>query len=153
MSRILSSTDLQSWKPKSDLVFTNGCFDILHVGHVEYLQQARQLGSSLFVGINSDASVRRLKGDKRPIQNQKNRAKLLASLECVDYVAVFEEDTPMELIKTVSPKILVKGGDWSVDQIVGSDYVLSKGGEVQSLKFIEGQSTTDIIQLILEAYR
>ena len=153
MSLVLNSKELSEWTPQEGLVFTNGCFDILHIGHVEYLKQAKQLGKKLFVGINSDASVRRLKGEKRPIQNQANRALLLASLSCVDYVAIFDEDTPLNLIKKVKPSLLVKGGDWSVDQIVGADFVLSNGGEVQSLKFIEGQSTTDIIQLILEAHR
>lgn len=145
--------DLNDWVAPAGLVFTNGCFDILHIGHVEYLKQAKQLGEKLFIGINSDESVRRLKGPKRPIQSQGNRAKLLASLSCVDYVAIFDEDTPLELIKKVKPAKLVKGGDWAVDQIVGADFVLSNGGEVQSLKFIDGQSTTEIIQLVLEAYR
>ncbi len=129
----------------SGLVFTNGCFDIIHRGHVEYLSQARALGSSLVVGLNSDASVRRLKGEGRPVNNENDRAFVLGSLKCVDAVIIFGEDTPYELIKAVKPDFLVKGGDWKEEQIVGSDVVKSYGGKVLSLKFVDSYSTTSII--------
>lgn len=128
------------------IVFTNGCFDLLHVGHVRYLQQARSLGDILVVGINTDASVKKLKGPSRPIQNEADRAEILSALSCVDYVAHFSEDTPLELIKKVLPDILVKGGDWKPENIVGSDVVLARGGKVQSLQFIDGRSTTSLIE-------
>ncbi|MCB0324667.1 MAG: D-glycero-beta-D-manno-heptose 1-phosphate adenylyltransferase [Bdellovibrionales bacterium] len=134
------------------VVFTNGCFDILHVGHVRYLTDAKALGDVLVVGLNSDASVRRLKGPTRPIVPEAERAELLLALKAVDYVLVFDEDTPLELIKQVRPKLLVKGGDWSVDRIVGSDFVASIGGETRSLPFVEGRSTTDIIQRIRQTF-
>ena len=127
------------------IVFTNGCFDLLHVGHVRYLQEARKLGHVLFVGINSDASVKRLKGPERPIQNEKDRAEILTSLHCVTHTVLFTEDTPLELIKLIQPDVLVKGGDWPVDKIVGHDVVLKRGGLVKSLHFVEGRSTTAII--------
>jgi rfaE bifunctional protein nucleotidyltransferase chain/domain len=128
------------------IVFTNGCFDILHVGHVRYLSQAKALGDILVVGINSDRSVSQLKGPTRPIQNENDRAEILSSLKSVDLVTIFDEETPLELIKLLQPDVLVKGGDWSIDKIVGSDIVLAKGGKVLSLDFIEGRSTTKIIE-------
>ncbi len=128
------------------IVFTNGCFDLLHVGHVRYLQQARSLGDYLVVGVNSDASVKRLKGPTRPVQNENDRAEILAALGCVDFSIMFIEDTPENLIKLVKPHILVKGGDWKIDQIVGADFVQSYGGQVMSLQFIDGKSTTKIIE-------
>lgn len=128
------------------IVFTNGCFDILHAGHVAYLSQAKALGDILVLGLNSDASVRRLKGVSRPVNTQDNRALVLAGLSAVDYVCIFEEDTPYELISEVLPDILVKGGDWAPSDIVGSDIVLARDGKVLSLDFIEGLSTTGIIQ-------
>lgn len=127
------------------VVFTNGCFDILHVGHVRYLQQARELGDLLVVGLNSDASVKRLKGPERPVQNQDDRSEILAALGCVEFVTLFEEDTPAQLIEAVKPDVLVKGGDWPVEKIEGSKFVLARGGEVKSLPFHEGRSTTSII--------
>lgn len=127
------------------IVFTNGCFDLLHIGHVRYLQQAKSLGSFLFVGINSDESVRKLKGPTRPIQNENDRAEILSALNAVDCVCIFNQETPLELIKLVQPDILVKGGDWKPEQIVGSDFVMSYGGQVRSLQFVEGKSTTSII--------
>ncbi|HMO17500.1 MAG TPA: D-glycero-beta-D-manno-heptose 1-phosphate adenylyltransferase [Oligoflexia bacterium] len=135
------------------LVFTNGCFDVLHVGHVRYLRQARDLGSSLMVGLNSDESVRRLKGPKRPIHNQEIRREMLLSLKMVDEVVIFEEDTPLRLIMEVNPEIIVKGGDWTPDKIVGADFVVSSGGKVFSLPFFEGFSSTDTIQRILDVYK
>jgi rfaE bifunctional protein nucleotidyltransferase chain/domain len=127
------------------IVFTNGCFDILHRGHVEYLTQAADLGDHLIIGLNSDSSVRKLKGENRPVNNEKDRAFVLAALDFVDAVVVFDKETPLELIKKVQPDVLVKGGDWKVDEIVGSDVVLAKGGEVKSLHFVDGYSTTATI--------
>lgn len=128
------------------IVFTNGCFDVLHFGHVHYLLQAKELGDVLVVGLNSDDSVRRLKGPSRPINGEKERAFVLAALACVDYVVVFEEDTPKELIETVRPDVLVKGGDYALDQIVGADFVTRNGGFVTTLPFVEGFSSTRIIE-------
>jgi len=133
------------WKFAGEkVVFTNGCFDLLHFGHIHYLAEARALGERLIVGLNSAESVKRLKGAHRPINDEATRQHLLAALECVDAVVVFEEDTPLELIKIILPDVLVKGGDWQPEQIVGSDVVLKNGGEVKSLKFIDGYSTTSI---------
>ena len=129
------------------VVFTNGCFDILHLGHVKYLQSAKKLGDILIVGVNSDRSVKKLKGDDRPINNQYDRAYLLASLECVDYVVIFDEDTPYELIKRVKPDILVKGADYKESEVVGRD--IAK--EVKLIEFIDGKSTTNIINRIRES--
>lgn len=128
------------------IVFTNGCFDLLHVGHIRYLQEARAQGDFLVVGVNSDASVKRLKGPTRPIQNESDRAEILSALAAVDAVVIFTEDTPANLIEAVRPNILVKGGDWKPDQIVGGPFVLSYGGEVRSLQFVDGKSTTKIIE-------
>jgi rfaE bifunctional protein nucleotidyltransferase chain/domain len=130
------------------VVFTNGCFDILHRGHVEYLNEAKSLGDYLVVGLNSDDSVKRLKGETRPLQNQDDRAFVLGSLKCVDAVIIFDEDTPYELIKTVMPDFLVKGGDWKKEDIVGSDIVSDNGGKVISLKFVDSYSTTNLINKI-----
>jgi rfaE bifunctional protein nucleotidyltransferase chain/domain len=129
-----------------NIVFTNGCFDLLHVGHVRYLNQAAELGDILIVGVNSDASVQVLKGPSRPIQNENDRAEILASLKAVSHTVIFNEDTPLNLIQKIQPDILVKGGDWAIDQIVGSDIVLKNGGKVLSLQFVDGKSTTKIIQ-------
>ncbi|HEX5735019.1 MAG TPA: D-glycero-beta-D-manno-heptose 1-phosphate adenylyltransferase [Blastocatellia bacterium] len=133
------------------LVFTNGCFDLLHPGHVRYLKQARALGDTLVVALNSDASVRALKGANRPILNQHERAEVIAALGSVDYVVVFEDETPQSLIAALIPDVLVKGGDWRIDEIVGRDEVEAAGGRVLSLPFVEGLSTTDIIGRILES--
>jgi D-beta-D-heptose 7-phosphate kinase/D-beta-D-heptose 1-phosphate adenosyltransferase len=130
------------------LVFTNGCFDILHPGHVRYLQAARQLGEMLLVGLNSDASVRLLKGAGRPVADEKERATVLAALESVDYVVIFGEETPLRLITAVVPDVLVKGGDWPVEQIVGREVVQQAGGQVLAIPFVEGHSTTGIIERI-----
>lgn len=134
------------------VVFTNGCFDLLHAGHVKYLQKARKLGDLLVLGLNSDASVRRLKGPKRPLIDQDERAHLMAALDCVDYVVVFDEDTPLELITALKPHILVKGGDYSLEGVVGKDIVESYGGRVELVTFVDGKSTTNIIERILELY-
>lgn len=128
------------------IVFTNGCFDLLHVGHIRYLEQAAALGDILIVGINSDDSVKKLKGPTRPIQNQNDRAEILASLKAVNHTVIFSEETPYDLISKVLPHVLVKGGDWAIDQIVGSEVVLAHGGQVKSLLFIDGKSTTKLIE-------
>ncbi|MFO7814003.1 MAG: D-glycero-beta-D-manno-heptose 1-phosphate adenylyltransferase, partial [Pelovirga sp.] len=135
------------------IVFTNGCFDLLHVGHVKYLQKARNLGDLLILGLNSDESIRRLKGPKRPLISEDERAHLLAALKCIDYVVVFNEDTPLDLIQVLRPDILVKGGDYSPDTIVGKELVESYGGRVEVVPFVDGKSTTNIIEKILEQYR
>ena len=135
------------------IVFTNGCFDILHVGHITYLREAAQLGDLLIVGLNSDASIKRLKGAERPINCQADRAEMLAALECVDYVVIFDDDTPLELIKTVKPDILVKGGDYAVENIVGSDFVSELGGRVVTIPLVEGKSTTKLINCIKQEHQ
>lgn len=127
------------------IVFTNGCFDIIHAGHILYLEEARSLGDVLVIGLNSDKSVKRLKGKDRPINSVEDRALVLSALSMVDYVVVFEEDTPYKLIKNIKPDILVKGGDWSVEDIIGADIVLATGGVVKSLSYKEGRSSSEII--------
>lgn len=127
------------------IVFTNGCFDLLHAGHAQYLRRAAALGDVLLVGLNSDASVRRLKGEGRPVQGAADRAYLLASLSCVSYVTIFPEDTPARLIGVVVPHVLVKGGDWKGKEIVGSDVVRAHGGVVKTIRFLPGRSTTSIL--------
>jgi D-beta-D-heptose 7-phosphate kinase/D-beta-D-heptose 1-phosphate adenosyltransferase len=132
------------------VVFTNGCFDLLHPGHVRYLGQARALGDQLIVALNSDRSVRALKGEGRPILSERERAEVIAALAAVDYVTVFDEETPRELIAALLPDVLVKGGDWPIAQIVGREEVEAAGGKVLSLAYLEGASTTDIIDRILQ---
>ncbi|MCK5075701.1 MAG: D-glycero-beta-D-manno-heptose 1-phosphate adenylyltransferase, partial [Calditrichia bacterium] len=128
--------------------FTNGCFDIIHRGHVEYLSQAKELGDFLIIGLNTDESVRRLKGEGRPLVEEQSRAVLLAALEMVDAVILFDDDTPLNLIKNILPDILVKGADYTIEQIVGAKEVLGNGGLVKTIDFVEGFSTTDIIRKI-----
>ena len=128
------------------IVFTNGCFDILHPGHVEYLNDAKKQGHLLIIGLNSDASVRRLKGPTRPINNETDRKFMLENLKAVDHVIIFDQETPYELIKALRPNVLVKGGDWKIEQIVGHDIVTSYGGQVKSLLFKEGYSTSNLIK-------
>ncbi|MFN3780647.1 MAG: D-glycero-beta-D-manno-heptose 1-phosphate adenylyltransferase [Candidatus Kapaibacteriota bacterium] len=130
------------------IVFTNGCFDILHIGHIKYLKEAKTYGDKLIVGLNSDSSVRRLKGMQRPIVPENERAEVLDSLKPVDYVVIFEEDTPMELIKIVKPDVLVKGGDYTEENIVGANYVGSYGGRVIVIPYVAGRSTTSLIDKI-----
>ncbi len=130
------------------IVFTNGCFDILHRGHVTYLAEAKKLGDVLVVGVNADASVKRLKGPERPINNEKDRSYVLSQLKSVDFTEIFTEDTPLNLILEVKPKVLVKGGDWKIDQIVGGKEVQFSGGQVFSLNFVDGYSTTSLIEKI-----
>jgi len=132
------------------IVFTNGCFDILHRGHVTYLAEAKKLGDLLVIGLNSDESVKRLKGPQRPINNENDRLYVLSQLKSVDFVEIFNEDTPLNLILKVLPNILVKGGDWKIDQIVGAREVIANGGDVFSLNFVDGYSTTSIIHKIQE---
>lgn len=137
------------WQLKGQkVVFTNGCFDLLHYGHIHYLAEARGLGDRLVIGLNSAASVRRLKGTHRPINDEPTRLFQLVAMEFVDAVVVFEEDTPLALIELLKPDVLVKGGDWKPEQIVGAKQVLENGGRVQSLAFVEGYSTTSIEQKI-----
>lgn len=128
------------------LVFTNGCFDLLHLGHIRYLHEAKSKGDILIIGVNSDESVKRLKGKKRPLTPQKARCEILAALTCVDYVTIFDEDTPLELIQKVNPDILVKGGDWAPEKIVGNEHVSSYGGRVMTIPYLQGFSTSEIIQ-------
>jgi D-beta-D-heptose 7-phosphate kinase/D-beta-D-heptose 1-phosphate adenosyltransferase len=127
------------------IAFTNGCFDIIHYGHVQYLEKAKKKGRILVVGLNSDVSIRRIKGPSRPINPQALRAGVLAALGCVDYVILFEEDTPYQLIKDVQPDILIKGADWKDREIIGSDIVKAKGGKIELISYIEGLSTTQTI--------
>jgi rfaE bifunctional protein nucleotidyltransferase chain/domain len=131
------------------LVFTNGCFDLLHPGHVRYLASARELGDALVVALNSDRAVRELKGPDRPILAERERAEVMAALGCVDYVTIFDDVSPRETIVAVAPDVLVKGGDWGLDAIIGREEVEASGGEVRSLPFVDGCSTSDVIQRIL----
>jgi D-beta-D-heptose 7-phosphate kinase/D-beta-D-heptose 1-phosphate adenosyltransferase len=131
------------------IVFTNGCFDILHAGHVQYLNKAKACGDILVVGLNSDRSVRSIKGTPRPLVPQEDRAYIVVSLKAVDYVTIFDEDTPLQLIEYLEPHILVKGGDWSEDTVVGGRSVVEQGGRVQIIPFVEGKSTTNLIKKIL----
>lgn len=152
-SKIISQDKLKSFveslKNANDkVVFTNGCFDVLHYGHVNYLAKARNLGDKLVIGLNSDSSVKILKGESRPINNQIARATLMASFIFVDAVIIFDEETPENLIKKISPDILVKGGDYKVDEIAGADFVIANGGSVEIIPFVEGYSSTNIIKNI-----
>ncbi len=133
-------------------VFTNGCFDLLHPGHIDYLSRARKMGDALIVGVNSDRSVRELKGPLRPILTQDERTRLLSGLDSVDYITVFDEDTPHRLIAALLPDVLVKGGDWTVETIVGRQEVEAAGGRVVPLPYLKGQSSTAIIERILHRY-
>ncbi len=143
--------DISTFKKETQgkkVVFTNGCFDIIHRGHVTYLNEAKSLGDILVVGLNSDASVSRLKGPTRPVNHEEDRKFVMENLSAVDAVFIFTEDTPYKLIESIQPDVLVKGGDWKPEDIVGSDIVLAKGGEVKSLNFVDGFSTTKTIQKI-----
>jgi len=138
-----------AWRIRGNkIVFTNGCFDLLHLGHISYLADAKSLGDKLIIGLNSDASVKRLKGETRPINDVESRAMMLASFTFVDAVCVFDEDTPLHLISTVSPDVLVKGGDYELNQIVGHDVVLKAGGIVKTISFLEGYSSSNIVSRI-----
>ncbi len=148
MDSALEDVVLRLKEDGKTIVFTNGCFDVIHVGHIRHLKQARDLGDILMVGLNSDSSVRLLKGPGRPLVPENERAEVLAALECVDYVAFFSEETPFNIINRVLPDVLVKGGDWPVDKIVGADIVQESGGKVLSLPFHPGKSSSDIIRKI-----
>ena len=142
---------IYDWKLSGQkIVFTNGCFDILHRGHVEYLTEAKACGDKLVTALNSDSSVRGLKGDPRPIQSQEDRAVILDALESVDLVVIFDQETPAEIIKTLLPDVLVKGGDYTADTIVGADIVTENGGEVKVIPFRSGQSTSGIVEKIIK---
>jgi D-glycero-beta-D-manno-heptose 1-phosphate adenylyltransferase len=143
---------LDQWKnEKKKIVFTNGCFDILHLGHIDYLSKAADMGDVLLIGLNADESVSRLKGQHRPINNESSRGMILASLEFVNAVVKFDEDTPYELIKQVQPDVLVKGADYKIEQIVGHDIVQAKGGSVQTINYLPGYSTSAIEKKIKES--
>jgi D-beta-D-heptose 7-phosphate kinase/D-beta-D-heptose 1-phosphate adenosyltransferase len=148
----LSSCIEEEKRKGKRIAFTNGCFDLLHVGHVKYLQKARTFGDLLILGLNSDASIRRLKGEKRPLIGQSERAHILAALDCIDYVVIFDEDTPIRLLETLRPHVLVKGADYTPDRVVGKDLVESYGGRVELVEFVDGKSTTNIIEKILQNY-
>lgn len=135
------------------VVFTNGCFDLIHAGHIDYLTKAKKMGDVLIVGLNSDSSVKRIKGNKRPILKEAERTFILSSLKPVDYIVIFNEDTPEKLIKELVPDILVKGADWKLDDIVGRDIVLDNGGEVKTINFVNNQSTSKIIKTIIDRYK
>lgn len=140
---------LTAWRLKSDkIVWTNGCFDILHLGHVDYLEKSKALGTRLVVGLNSDESVKKIKEAGRPVQDEISRARILAALHFVDAVILFDEETPRNMIEFVKPDVLVKGSDYSEDQIVGADFVKSNGGSVETVKLVEGHSTSGIIEKV-----
>ncbi|TAE76092.1 MAG: D-glycero-beta-D-manno-heptose 1-phosphate adenylyltransferase [Bacteroidetes bacterium] len=154
-NKIASLENLLNWreiwkKNNQKVVFTNGCFDIVHLGHIDYLEKAKQKGDKLVVGLNSDASVKRIKGQKRPIIPQYARLRMLAAMEFVDAVVLFEEDTPEQLIEKICPDMLVKGSDYEIKNIVGSDFVIANGGKVETLDLVDGFSTSNIIQKIKE---
>ncbi len=134
------------------VVFTNGCFDILHAGHIDYLSKSKKLGDILIVGVNSDSSIKRIKGDKRPIMNEVDRAFILSNLKPVDYVILFDENTPAEIIDQIIPDILVKGADWEIAKIIGREVVEKNGGEVKTITFVNDVSTSKIIDIILKRY-
>ena len=155
-SKILSEDNLNilinEWREKNQkIVFTNGWFDLLHLGHIDYLAKAKDLGDKLIIGVNTDDSVRRLKGVYRPLQDENSRLHILAALEFVDAVILFNEDTPYELIKKIQPDVLVKGADYKIEDIVGYDIVTSRGGSVKTIEYLEGYSTTSIEQRILKS--
>lgn len=139
---------LPEWKKQGKIVFTNGCFDILHLGHVDYLEKARNLGAKLILGLNTDHSIQKIKGPQRPVTDQNSRARVMASMEFVDAVILFDEDTPFDLINELKPDILVKGDDYTVENIVGSDIVLKNGGSVETIPLVKGYSTTNVIEKV-----
>jgi len=154
-AKVYTTDTLQSqiadWR-KNDMkiVFTNGCFDLLHLGHVDYLAKARDLGGKLIIGLNTDASVSRIKGPSRPVKDQKSRATILAAMQFVDAVIFFDEETPINLITSVQPDVLVKGGDYTLEGIVGHEIVLEKGGEVKTIDFVDGYSSSKLIDKITQ---
>ena len=152
-SKIYTLENLQkqvkNWQSEGNkIVFTNGCFDIVHLGHIDYLEKARNLGDKLVLGLNTDDSVKRLKGENRPVVNEYARSRMMAAFEFVDAVVLFDEPTPQELIEAVKPNILVKGDDYTVETIVGADFVIAEGGEVKTIPLVKGYSTTSLIEKI-----
>ena len=157
MGEVLTLANLLKVRKKARMdgrkvVFTNGCFDLLHPGHIECLRKAKEMGDLLIVGLNSDSSVRALKGGKRPIVSEQDRASILSALKFVDYVVIFREETPESLIRALLPDVLVKGGDYEIDEIVGRDAVRQAGGEVVTVARVEGWSTDDLIRRVMESY-
>ena len=158
MNNIKSRSEIKSIrdqlkKQNKKVVFTNGCFDLIHSGHVDYLVKAKEMGDILILALNTDSSVKRIKGNNRPILMQDERAFIVSNLKPVDYVTFFEEDTPAEIIKDLIPDILVKGADWAIDKIVGRQIVEANGGEVKTIEFVNHQSTSNIINIIKERYK
>lgn len=158
MSNIKSRSEIKSIrdqlkKQNKKVVFTNGCFDLIHSGHVDYLVKAKEMGDVLILALNTDSSVKRIKGNNRPILMQDERAFIVSNLKPVDYVTFFEEDTPAEIINDLIPDILVKGADWAIDKIVGRQIVEANGGEVKTIEFVNHQSTSNIINIIKERYK
>ncbi|MBK7500806.1 MAG: D-glycero-beta-D-manno-heptose 1-phosphate adenylyltransferase [Ignavibacteriales bacterium] len=158
MSNIKSRTEIklireQLKQQNKKVVFTNGCFDLIHSGHVDYLVKAKEMGDVLILALNSDLSIRSIKGDKRPILKQDERAFIVSNLKPVDYVTFFNEDTPAEIISELVPDVLVKGGDWAIEKIVGREIVEVNGGEVKTINFVNDQSTSNIIKIIKERYK
>jgi D-beta-D-heptose 7-phosphate kinase/D-beta-D-heptose 1-phosphate adenosyltransferase len=157
MNKILERTALKDKleelrKKGKKIAFTNGCFDILHVGHVRYLREAKKTADVLVLAINSDSSIRSIKGEKRPLMNEKERAEILAALECIDFVTIFHELTPLELINYLKPDILIKGGDWPEEKVVGREEIKKWGGRVAIIPEVEGKSTTNIVEKIKKLY-
>ncbi len=140
-------------KKKRRIVFTNGCFDIIHAGHIKYLEKAKALGDVLIVGINSDSSVRKIKGPRKPVVRQGDRAAIVAALKPVDYVSIFNDTTPIKLIKAIKPDVLVKGADWRLNSIVGGDFVRSYGGRVKAVSLVKGRSTSNLIRKIVDIFK
>ena len=158
MSSIKTLKEIKEIRPQLKdqnykVVFTNGCFDLIHAGHVDYLSKAKALGDVMIVGLNSDSSVMRIKGSKRPILNETKRGFIISNLKPVDYVVLFDEDTPKLLIEELLPDILVKGADWEIENIVGKDVVIANGGEVKTIDFVNDQSTSKIIQIIVDRFK
>lgn len=158
MSNIKSRTEIklireQLKQQNKKVVFTNGCFDLIHSGHVDYLVKAKEMGDVLILALNSDSSIRSIKGDKRPILKQDERAFIVSNLKPVDYVTFFNEDTPAEIISELVPDVLVKGADWAIEKIVGREIVEANGGEVKTINFVNDQSTSNIIKIIKERYK
>ncbi len=158
----MSDKKIKTWKELADIIrkekasgktagFTNGCFDILHLGHIRYLEEAKTSCDILVVGVNSDSSVKSIKGNSRPINDEKVRSEVLAALECVDFLTIFEEDTPQNLIESLSPEVLFKGGDWKEDEVIGGAHVKKQGGKVKIIPYVGGYSTTELIEKIKEA--
>lgn len=158
MSNIKSRTEIklireQLKQQNKKVVFTNGCFDLIHSGHVDYLVKAKEMGDVLILALNSDSSIKSIKGDKRPILKQDERAFIVSNLKPVDYVTFFNEDTPAEIISELVPDVLVKGADWAIEKIVGREIVEANGGEVKTINFVNDQSTSNIIKIIKERYK